>query len=143
VAGGLVPRRDETVTEMGDRLAEVACAKEAGVDIIVTNEPSGIRATGRRGCARLALAGAETGSVLRTTTSGRTVGVVLGGSEGGAGPNVLTVGPLQAPAELLIVETNASTRQTLRYQRIQFGVDGSVVVGPPTAFSTAPVGQVP
>jgi len=143
LAGGLVPRRDETVTEMGRRLAETACDATPRVDVIVANEPGAIAETARRGCARLAIAGAETGSVLRTTTSGRSVGVVLAGSAGGVAPNTITVGPLQAPAELLVVELAKDTHQPLRYQRLHFRPDASVVVDAPAAFSSAPVGDVP
>jgi hypothetical protein len=142
-AGGLVARRDETVTEMGRRLATTACAATTRVDVVVANEPGAVAETARRGCARLVIAGSETGSVLRTTTSGRTVATVLAGSAGGAAPNTITVGPLQAPAELLIVELADATHQPLRYQRIRFRPDATVVVEPPVAFATAPVAAGP
>jgi hypothetical protein len=143
LAGGLVPRRDETVSEMGQRLAQTACDATPRVDVVVTNEPGGIADTATRGCARLAIAGAETGTVLRTTTSGRSVAVALAGSAGGTAPNTITVGPLQAPAELLIVELAKETHQPLRYQRVHFDTDASVVVDAPAAFAAAPVGDVP
>src|SRR5262245_45302382 len=73
LAGGLVPRRDETVAEMGTRLANEACGIASRVDLVVANEPRAIAETARRGCARLAIAGAETGTVLRTLSSGRAV----------------------------------------------------------------------
>ena len=43
LAGGLVARRDETVSEMGHRLATTACDATPRVDVIVTNEPGGSR----------------------------------------------------------------------------------------------------
>jgi hypothetical protein len=143
LAGGLEPRRDETVAEMGRRLAALACETTPRVDVVVANEPGAIAETASRGCARLAIAGAETGTVLRTTTSGRTVAVVLAGSAGGAAPNTITVGPLQAPAELLVVELAKDTHQPLRYQRIHCLPDASVVIDAPAAFAAAPVGEVP
>jgi len=143
LAGGLEPRRDETVAEMGQRLAATACDTTPRVDIVVANEPGAIAETARRGCARLAVAGADTGAVLRTTTSGRSVAVALAGSAGGAAPNTITVGPLQATAELLVVELDRNTHQPLRYQRIHCFPDASVVIDAPLAFATAPVGEVP
>jgi hypothetical protein len=140
LAGGLVPRRDETVTEMGRRLADTACDADPRVEVIVANEPGAIAETARRGCARLAIAGVDTGRVLRTTTSGRSVAVALVGSAGGAAPNTITVGPLQAEAELLIVELARDTHQPLRYQRIHLFPDASVVIDAPAAFAAAPVG---
>jgi hypothetical protein len=143
LAGGLEARRDETVDEMGVRLATTACETSPRVDIAVANEPGAIAETARRGCARLAVAGADTGTVLRTTTSGRSVAVVLAGSAGGAAPNTITVGPLQATAELLVVELAEDTHQPLRYQRIHCLPDASVVIDAPAAFAAAPVGEVP
>jgi hypothetical protein len=143
LAGGLVPRRDETVTEMGSRLADTACDATTRVDVVVANEPGAIAETASRGCARLAIAGVESGSVFRTTASGRSVAVALAGSAGGAAPNTITVGPLQSPAELLVVELAKDTHQPLRYQRIHFFPDASVTVDPPLAVSTAPLGVVP
>jgi hypothetical protein len=139
-AAGLVPRRDETVTEMGQRLADVACDSATRVDLVVANEPGAIRDTARSGCARMVIAGTETGAVLRTTSSGRPVAVALAGTSGGAAPNTITVGPLQAPAELLVVELSRETHQPLRYQRVRFFPDASVVVEASAAFLAAPVG---
>jgi hypothetical protein len=110
---------------------------------VVANEPGAIAETARRGCARLAIAGSDTGAVLRITSSGRSVAVALAGSAGGAAPNTLTVGPLQAPGELLVVELTDDTHQPLRYQRIHVLPDASVAIDPPAAFATAPVGEIP
>jgi hypothetical protein len=69
--------------------------------------------------------------------------VVLAGSAGGAAPNTITVGPLQATAELLVVELAQDTHQPLRYQRIRCLPDASVVIDAPVAFAVAPLGEVP
>ena len=58
-------------------------------------------------------------------------------------PNTITVGPLQAEAELLVVELQKDTHQPLRYQRIHFLPDARATVDAPAAFAAAPVGDVP
>ncbi len=137
---GLVPRRGETVREMGARLAKRACEDPDGVDILVANEPNAIRDTARRGCARLVLAGAATSRASRVVApDGRVVARYLGASAGGAAGGTLTVGRLHAPASVVIVELDARTHAPRRYQEIDFFPEGLVTIGASVGFASAPL----
>jgi len=130
VGSGTQQERDETVPEMEQRLAEVACAAaESGdpVDILLIHNPRAGTATLDAGCAPLQLSGhwhrtvgpevAGAGTRYISTSSG-------GGAGGGA-----TVGPLTGEAELTVLRVDRATGEPMDYRRIQVGTDAGVRLG--------------
>ncbi|WP_345037597.1 metallophosphoesterase family protein [Georgenia daeguensis] len=150
VGSGTRQERDETVPEMEQRLAEVACAAaESGdpVDILLVHNPRAGTATLDAGCAPLQLSGhwhrtvgpevAGAGTRYISTSSG-------GGAGGGA-----TVGPLTGEAELTVLRVDRATGEPMDYRRIQVGTDAGVRLGAwyefprPASDGGAPDGGVP
>jgi hypothetical protein len=122
---------------MGARLAATACADRPGVDIVVANEPGGVRASAELGCTTLVLAGSdEDGPVTFATPASSTVPGYLVGSAGGATANALTVGALQVDAHEVVIEFAKDTGRPLRFQHIRFGTDASVKIDAPTWFAS-------
>jgi hypothetical protein len=130
VGSGTRQERDETVPEMEQRLAEVACAAaESGdpVDILLVHNPRAGTATLDAGCAPLQLSGhwhrtvgpevAGAGTRYISTSSG-------GGAGGGA-----TVGPLTGEAELTVLRVDRATGEPMDYRRILVGTDAAVRLG--------------
>ncbi|MCK6209494.1 metallophosphoesterase [Georgenia sp. EYE_87] len=130
VGSGTRQERDETLPEMEQRLAQVACAAaESGdpVDILLVHNPRAGTATLDAGCAPLQLSGhwhrtvgpevAGAGTRYISTSSG-------GGAGGGA-----TVGPLTGEAELTVLRVDRATGEPMDYRRIQVGTDASVRLG--------------
>jgi hypothetical protein len=132
-------RRDETVHQMGVRLAKQACDDER-VQIVVANEPGAVSPTAKRGCAPLVLAGATTNDDFRVEHAGSAPTVTcLGGSAGGALANTLSVEALQAPAYEAILELDRATNRRVRYQQITLQPDGAVDISLPVPFSATPL----
>src|SRR5699024_5493852 len=52
---GTRPERDETIEELGTRLADQACEADDPVDILLIHNPLAAEETMARGCAELAL----------------------------------------------------------------------------------------
>ncbi|HLV03859.1 metallophosphoesterase [uncultured Georgenia sp.] len=139
---GTRPEREETVPEMGERLAQTACAADR-VDLLLVHNPSAALPALDRGCVRLALSGhwhrREGPEVLGSGT--RYVGASTAGASGGA-----TIGPLNGPAEMTVLRVDATTGRPLDYRVITIGTDAEVDLGrwysfPRPADEAAPSGD--
>ncbi|WP_413450377.1 metallophosphoesterase family protein [Georgenia sp. 1P01AC] len=125
VGEGTRPERDETVPEMGERLAETACAEDR-VDLLLVHSPRAALPTIEEGCAGLALSGhwhrREGPEVIGGAV--RYVSSSTAGASGGA-----TVGPLNGPAEMTVLRVDAASGRPLDYRVITVGTDTTVELG--------------
>lgn len=141
VGSGTRPEREESIPEMGARLAEAACARaEDGdpVDILLIHNPRAGGPTLDAGCARLQLSG-HWHRTEGPEVHGRGVRYVSTSSGGGAGGGT-TVGPLTGDAELTVLRLDRETGEPLDYRRIQVRTDATVALGPWLAFPAVPEG---
>ncbi len=121
---------------MGHRLANLACTDPNGVNVIMGATMDAIRETLQRGCAQLGLSGGrESTLVWVTTSSGDVVPLFKVGTAGGAGDEQITLGPLQNPAHLALIQIDKATHRPLYEQSLGFYPDGSVDIGDITSWS--------
>ncbi|MFC7405943.1 metallophosphoesterase family protein [Georgenia alba] len=135
LGSGTVQERDETVEEMGDRLADVACGAADGgdgVDVLLVHNPRAGEAALDRGCVPLQLSGhwhrTDGPAVL-----GSGVRYVSTSSGGGAGGGV-TIGPLTSDAELTVLRIDRDTGRPLDHRRIVVDTDAQVRLAPWESF---------
>ncbi len=133
IGEGTQPRSDETATQEGERLADVAC-NDGDVDLLLIHTPSVGEQALRRGCVPAQLSGH-----LHT----RYGPVLLGGgvryissSTAGARLNEPTVGPLHGTAELTLLYLDAESHRVVRYRLVQVHPSGEAVVGPALGWPT-------
>jgi len=128
--------RDETLREMGHRLAEIACEDGEKTDILVVHDLEAAEEAARRGCIKLALGGHSHKRELTLIHGANGVAIPLyqGASSGGATHDRLTLGPLQAPAEITVVQINKKTKQPLNYQVVTVQIDASITIEDPVAL---------
>jgi hypothetical protein len=139
VGSGTRPEREESVPELEQRLAEVACAAaEDGdpVDILLIHNPRAGTATLDAGCAPLQLSG-HWHRTVGPEVAGSGVRYVSTSSGGGAGGGA-TVGPLTGEAELTVLRVDRATGEPMDYRRIQIGTDAAVRLGAWQEFPRAP-----
>ncbi|WP_024287866.1 metallophosphoesterase family protein [Cellulomonas sp. KRMCY2] len=118
---------DETITEAGERLAEVACQDEDGVDLLLIHNPRAGDATLEQGCAPAQISGhlhrrigpVREGEGVRYVSSS-TAGAVLG---------AVTVGPLSGTAELTVLRFDPDSRRFIDYRLVRVSPDAQVTVG--------------
>lgn len=123
---------DETVDDVGKRLADTACQSERSVDIVLIHDQDAALETLRRGCAKFALSGhmhKESIDDIEDENGVQRLSIA-GGSAGGAGRDMATLGPLHDDAWLTVLKIDKSTHQLLGHQTITIRPDASVIVGP-------------
>ncbi|WP_324651952.1 metallophosphoesterase family protein [Georgenia sp. H159] len=125
IGEGTRQEREETVPEMGERLAEAACAADR-VDLLLVHNPRAALPTLEQGCAQLSLSGhwhrREGPEVLDRGV--RYVGSSAAGASGGA-----TIGPLNGSAELTVLRVDANSGRPLDYRVITINPDTTVELG--------------
>ena len=143
VGEGTRPERDESVDEMGARLAQEACAVDR-VDLLLIHNPRAALPTMDEGCAPLALSGhwhRRQGPEVHEAGT-RYVSASTAGASGGA-----TVGPLGGTAEMTVLRIDAASGRPLDYRVISIEPDTSVHVGRwysfPTPTPPPPVPSIP
>lgn len=144
VGAGTRAEREESVPEMEQRLAQVACgAAEDGdpVDILLVHNPRAGTATLDAGCAALQLSG-HWHRTVGPEVAGAGVRYVSTSSGGGAGGGA-TVGPLTGDAELTVLRVDRATGEPMDYRRIQIGTDASVRLHPWYDFPRPEVAALP
>lgn len=120
---GTTQAGEETLSQVGHRLAETACAAD-GVDLLLIHQPEVGQETLERGCARTQVSGhyhrrigpEVVGDGVRYV-SASTAGAVLGGA---------TIGPLQGVAEMTVLRLQDGVVQDWRV--IDVRPDGAAVV---------------
>ncbi|HLS64101.1 MAG TPA: metallophosphoesterase [Ruania sp.] len=125
VGEGTRPERDESVTEMGERLAEEACAAER-VDLLFVHNPRAAPPTLDEGCAPLAISGHFHRRVGPEVLGAgvQYVSSSTAGASGGA-----TIGPLNGPAEMTVLRIDANSGRPLDYRIITVATDTTVDIG--------------
>ncbi|MFC4555509.1 metallophosphoesterase family protein [Georgenia faecalis] len=138
VGSGTQPEREETVPEMGLRLAATACeAADDGdtIDLLLVHNPRAAMPALEEGCAPLALSGhwhrregpEPYGRGVRYVSSS-SAGAVSGGA---------TIGPLNGEAALTVLRVDAVTGRAMDYRLVTVAPDASVSLGPWTALPEA------
>lgn len=131
--------RDETVLEMGDRLAATGCdllEEDDPVDLLLVHSPYAGRQILEAGCAPLSLSGH-----LHRQVGPRQLGMgtqYIGGSSGGAGAGTPTIGPLHNAAPITVIRWDAQTKLPLDYRIVTVATDTSVELGDWTPWPPQP-----
>ncbi|GAA4432509.1 hypothetical protein GCM10023169_38300 [Georgenia halophila] len=147
VGSGTVQEREETVDEMGERLAEIACEAEdageadgeggaRGVDVLLVHNPRAGIATLESSCANLQLSG-HWHRTVGPEVFGSGVRYVSTSSGGGAGGGA-TVGPLSSDAEITIMRIDRTTGTPLDYRRVVIDTEAAVHLGEWKPFPVPP-----
>lgn len=130
------PQRDETFEAMGERLAEVACAEGADIDILLVHNANAALASLEAGCVPLTLNGHLH---RRIGPWQRGLGLqYLSASTAGATKDTPTIGPLQNPATLTIIRWDRANHVPMDFRVILIGVDRQVSIGPWQSFPPEP-----
>ena len=132
IGAGTSSADTETAAEMGERLAQKACADPDGVDLLLVHTPRVGQAALDEGCVPAQVSGhmhrragpSMTGEGVRYVSS----------STAGASAGQATVGPLNGVAEMTVLRFDPDGRRMLDYQVVQIGTDASVEVGPRLAW---------
>lgn len=140
VGEGTKPERDETIPEMGGRLAQQACRlgeEETPVDILLVHNPVAAEDTLEAGCAPLSLSG-HWHRRVGPEPAGQSVRYVNGSTGGASGG--LTVGPLNGSAELTVLRYDVGRGEPMDYRVITIDTEANVDLGRwyrfPPAFDT-------
>lgn len=125
IGEGTQPERDETLQEMGARLAETACAADR-VDLLLVHNPRAALPSLEEGCVPFSVSGhwhRRQGPELYGQGT-RYVSASTAGASGGA-----TIGPLNGTAEMTVLRVDATSGRPLDYRLITVGTDASVELG--------------
>lgn len=134
--GGTVRRGEESVEELGQRLAEVSCTPRGRADVVLVHQPYTFPALTEGGCAPLLLAGhthAEGG--MTTTQGGQGVVSTL---RSGAGLGGTSIGPVRQDAFVHVLSFDAAAR-LVAWRAVVLHPDASVTVS--AWRQVPPVGQ--
>ena len=133
IGEGTRPKSDETATQEGERLADVAC-DDGDVDLLLIHTPAVGEQALRRGCVPTQLSGH-----LHTRYDPVLIGEgvrYISASTAGALLNEPTVGPLRGTAELTLLYLDAETHRVVRYRLVQVRPSGEAIVGPAVGWPT-------
>ncbi|TNC17036.1 metallophosphoesterase [Georgenia sp. 311] len=125
IGEGTQPEREESVTEMADRLARTAC-DTGGVDLLLVHNPRAALPSLDDGCAQLALSGhwhRRQGPEVHGAGT-RYVSASSAGASGGT-----TIGPLNGTAEMTVLRVDAASGRPLDYRVISIDTEGGVELG--------------
>lgn len=136
VGAGTTAVGDETLADVGRRLADVACSEGEPVDLLLAHNPVVGTQALEEGCARAQLSGhvhravgpVRVGEGLRYV-SASTAGAALGQA---------TIGPLRGVAEMTVLRWDPAERRFLDQRVIRVEPDGSVQVGTAVAWPDGP-----
>ncbi len=122
---------EESVVDIGERLAHEACAQPEPVDFLLVHDHDAAYTALQRGCAKVALSGhMHKHQVEDITSSTNTAGLlIVGASSGGAGGDMPTFGPLYDDASMVLLSVHKQTHDLLGYQILTVHPDASVTVG--------------
>jgi len=125
-AGGTAQAGAESVQDVGERLAEVACDDDQGVDLLLVHTPAVGEVALDEGCVPAQISGhlhrrsgpEEVGGGVRYISSS-TAGATLGQP---------TVGPLNGVAEMTVLRWDPQTRRFVDYQLVTVQPDATANV---------------
>lgn len=127
VGVGTVPVGEESLVDAGRRLADVACADDAGVDLLLVHNPNMGNATLDEGCVPAQVSGHQH---RRTGPVAFRHGIrYVSSSTAGAALNQVTVGPLRGVAEITVLRFDPDTGAVTDHRLIRVHPDGTATVG--------------
>lgn len=134
---GVQLRGDETMDEVGTRLADTGCASDERVMVLVVHHSQATNESLRRGCEYLSLSGHTHERVVTfsgwseevsTINPGFPYVQITGGSSGGALERAPTYGPLNKASQFMLISVNQSGQ--LQYlQDFSISTTGALSVG--------------
>lgn len=134
---GIRQRGTETNEDLGARLAEIGCAQNDRVMVLVTHRSRAADESLGRGCEYLALSGhtherevffADWAESYSTTNPGFPYVQIIGGTAGGAQERTPTIGRLQQASEFMLISVNGNGQ--LQYlQDLSISTAGNLIVG--------------
>lgn len=118
---------DESVDELGSRLADAACAEE-GVDILLVHEPDAATESLARGCAITVLSGHMHNESITLTDASLTI---VGDNASGTRRERPSLGPVdeESPARLYLLKFDERTGRPVGYQTVTVFSDARVELG--------------
>jgi calcineurin-like phosphoesterase family protein len=127
-AGGTAQAGKESAADEAQRLADVACDDEEGVDLLLIHTPG----VGERALASGCVPAQISGHLHHRYGPERVDDAVryISSSTAGATLGQPTVGPLNGVAEMTVLRWNPDTRRFVDYQLIQVRPDATATVSP-------------
>lgn len=122
-------RGSERLSDLGTRLADLACQQDPGAIVVVHDKRAANEAL-QRGCTNLTLSGHTHNEevVGGVRDDGTKTFRITGGSSGGADENHLTYGPLARPGEFMLLSVNQKG-ELLARQDLEITTGGTFVAG--------------
>lgn len=137
VGAGTTSVAGETLSDVGARLADVACADKAGVDLLLIHEPPVGEEALDRGCVPAQISGHYH---VRTDPEVVGDGVrYISSTTAGAAVNQPTIGPLHGVAEMTVLRWDTETRRFVDYRVVAVHPDRTVTVGAALPWPELPV----
>jgi len=127
------PDRNESVSQMGERLASQTMIDPTGVDILLVNEPGAAYQSVTTGGAKLALSGGFKRAVRHFDNKFNYPSVsYTGASTGGSSSQRLTIGPLEdTSAEFTILKYDSFNHRPVAFQVVIVNPDTTVEISEP------------
>jgi predicted phosphodiesterase len=141
IGSGTAFTGEESVSELGERLTDVACADEEGVDLLLVHDPAVGTSALARGCVS-----AQVSGHLHSRQNPSWVGQgsrYVSSSTAGASLANPTIGPLTSPAEMTVLRFDPETGQVTDYRLIRVLPDATVTVGVALAWPKEPPDRGP
>ncbi|MDT0165290.1 metallophosphoesterase family protein [Actinotalea sp. AC32] len=135
IGEGTVVDGAETPRELADRLADVACADDAGIDLMLVHDPAIGAEALTRGCAPAQVSGhwhRRIGPVVEGSGVRYVSSSTAGAIEGQA-----TVGPLNGPAEMTVLRFDPGSGRLVDYRLVRVAPDADVTVSPALRWPAA------
>lgn len=132
---GMRQEGEETIAELGERLAETACADPEGVDILLVHEPDAATESIARGCVTTALTGHMHHEAVSVTDRSL---FITGDNASGATNDRPSLGPVdeESPARIYLIKFDESSGQPIGYQTVTVHADAHVEIGRVELVST-------
>jgi hypothetical protein len=127
IGAGTTQVGEEGIREVARRLADVACADEAGVDLLLVHNPNVGNLALDEGCVPAQVSG-HLHRRIGPVPHGRGVRYVST-STAGAAVDAPTVGPLHGTAEITILHFDPVSQRFVDYRVVRLMPDGGVSVG--------------
>ena len=134
-AQGTTQERRETEREMGQDVANKACAHKEPMFAVIFNEPSAAQPSAERACATLVVAASEESSLVEITSpAGKKTWYFLAGDATGTSDESVNLGNPTDVQEITVLKFSKETAVLKARQTISFYPDHSVEIPQPQLF---------
>ena len=125
---GIEYKGNETIPDLGHRLADIACASDKPV-VLLVHDPRAANEAIQRGCVATSLSGHTHVPRIRSTISdsGIITNQITSGTAGGAKESQLTYGPLNQDSRSMLVSVKDGVLQSR--QDITITTEGKIIIG--------------